>query len=136
MNTDKAAGDAAPAPVVVDLDHLEELANAFSEGLAPSWRRWTWIAGKNGGYPQRVLSVGNVLLVAETYDDPDRGATVAPYLAALDPGTVLALVAEVRRLRERIAAVSALPPTRFGALSDDWLRRSDVLSALGGGADA
>ena len=75
----------------IDPTALLALCDALSPAL--SGRSWTWTAGKNGGYPQHVISEGNVLLIAETYDEPDRAAATAAYIAALDPATVRALVA-------------------------------------------
>lgn len=79
-----------------DTAALRALADALPDSLHR--RPWTWAAGRIGGYPQHVLSVGNVLIIAETYDEPDAGATTAPYIAALDPATVIALCDKADRL--------------------------------------
>lgn len=81
---------------LIDLDALEALAMAV--GDRP--RAWEWRGVGDEGYPQQVVSQGNVHLIAECYEGPEHPSTIAEYIAGMDPVTVLELVAEVRRARE------------------------------------
>jgi hypothetical protein len=47
------------------------------DAAAPDGRKWTW----KGGYPQTVLSVGDVTLIAETFENPDKPSTCAEFIA-------------------------------------------------------
>lgn len=99
----------------VDLDHLERLAKAATPGL--------WLPGDGERVPSDVVSAPDA--TRDGFDDEDYahygGALVAEsmrpadreYIAAADPATVLALVAELRAARrERKALRSALERTR------------------------
>ena len=72
-------------------DALRAVAVAADNG----GRSWEW----KGGYPQQVIRIGDVMLVAETYEGPDFPSTIAEFIATFDPPTVLALLDEVARLR-------------------------------------
>lgn len=75
-------------------ERLGELRRV-AEAADADGREWTWKASESdgsAGYPQHILRVGDVVLVAQTYDDPDRPATFAEFIAAFDPPTVLALL--------------------------------------------
>lgn len=69
----------------LDLDHLWIVATAADANGRP----WEW----SGEYPQRVLRIGDVAIVAETFQDPDSPARFADFIATFDPPTVLALLA-------------------------------------------
>jgi hypothetical protein len=77
----------------INMDVLRSIAEAADHG----GRHWSW----TGGYPQQVIRVGDVMLVAETYEGPDFPSTLAEYIAAFDPPTVLALLDEIADLRTR-----------------------------------
>ncbi|MHB1950221.1 MAG: hypothetical protein ACYCQK_01950 [Acidiferrobacteraceae bacterium] len=51
-------------------------------------RPWLW----RGGYPQTVLREGDVILVAETFEDPDQPVAFAEFISTFDPPTVLVLL--------------------------------------------
>lgn len=70
--------------MALDLDHLRAVAKrADADG-----RPWTWA----GGYPQAIVREGDVVLVAETFENPDMTADFAEFIATFDPPTVLALL--------------------------------------------
>ena len=66
-----------------------------AEAADDDGRPWTWRAseaGGSGGYPQTILRVGDVVLVANCYESPDYPARFAEFIATFDPPTVLALL--------------------------------------------
>lgn len=67
-----------------DLERLREVAEAANDGD----RAWTW----KGGYPQNVLRMGDVVLVADCFAEPDHPADFAEHIATFDPPTVLNLL--------------------------------------------
>jgi hypothetical protein len=83
-----------------DFDTLRRIAeNADADG-----RPWEW----QGGYPQRIVRVGDGVVVA---DMVGRLARFAEHIATFDPPTVLALLAENERLRDenkRLRATEAV----------------------------
>jgi hypothetical protein len=76
------------------LDELRRIASAADHGARP----WTW----SGGYPQTVVRVGDVVLIAQCFDGPDTPANRAEFIATFDPPTVL-------RLLDRLAMVEGMP---------------------------
>jgi hypothetical protein len=75
-------------------DRLAELRRVAS-AADDDGREWTWKASEregSGGYPQQVLRVGDVVLVAECYESPDFPSRFAEFIAAFDPPTALALL--------------------------------------------
>ena len=72
------------------LDHLFAVAQAADEGGRP----WEW----QGGYPQSVLRVGDVVVVADVFESPDAPSRFADFIATFDPPTVLSLLALAARL--------------------------------------
>jgi hypothetical protein len=70
----------------LDLDHLLTVARATATN--GQVREWFW----QGGYPQQVLSLGDVTLIAECYENPDMPSTMAEFIATFDPRTVEALI--------------------------------------------
>lgn len=71
-------------------DRLGALAEAH-EG-----RDWDWTGVGAHGYPQRVSSIGDAALIAETYNNPDMPHPAAEYIAAMHPGVGKALAAWLR----------------------------------------
>jgi hypothetical protein len=69
----------------LDLAALRKVAEAADADGRP----WEW----GGAYPQRILRVGDVAIVAEAFEDPDSPSRFADYIATFDPPTVLALLA-------------------------------------------
>lgn len=51
-------------------------------------RSWEW----EHAYPQRVTRVGDVVLVAECFEDQDSPSRFAEFIATFDPPTVLSLL--------------------------------------------
>lgn len=88
------SADETTAATPLDLDAIEARAQAAGG------REWFLAYGANG-YPQRVLELGTVILRAECFEGPAFPASTAEHIAGMNPATTLALVAEVRRLRER-----------------------------------
>ena len=76
------------AEVNLDLDALERIAQAADADGRP----WEW----KGEYPQTVIRIGDVALVADTFEDPDSPSRFAEFIATFDPPTVLALLALAR----------------------------------------
>lgn len=72
----------------IDEARLRAVANAV--GDRP--RDWEWTGVGEHGYPQQVISQGNVHLIAEVYESPDHPSSIAEYIATFDPKTVLALL--------------------------------------------
>jgi hypothetical protein len=79
-----------------DLDRLERLAKQAQQGTTGEW---TWDDGT---------------LIELDHEDPvgiqvtqAKGSPVAPHIAAADPATVLALIAEIREHREANGRCSA-----------------------------
>jgi hypothetical protein len=70
------------------LEEIEQVANAADADGRP----WEW----EGGYPQRVLRVGDVVIVADAFEDPDSPSRFAEHIATADPPTVLWLVSLAR----------------------------------------
>jgi hypothetical protein len=69
------------------LTELRKVAEAADDG----GRAWTW----KGGYPQTVLREGDVILVAQTFTDPDHVARFAEFISTFDPPTVLRLLMDL-----------------------------------------
>jgi hypothetical protein len=69
----------------LNLDHLRAVAEAADE----NGREWEW----QGGYPQRITRVGDVVIVADCFESPDHPSRFAEFIATFDPPTVLALLA-------------------------------------------
>lgn len=67
-----------------DFEHLTRIAVAANADD----RKWIW----KGGYPQAILREGDVVLVAETFTDPDHTADFAEFISTFDPPTVLELL--------------------------------------------
>jgi hypothetical protein len=65
-------------------DNMRAVAERADDGRRP----WVW----KGGYPQTVLREGDVILVAQTFTDPDHTADFAEFIATFDPPTVLGLL--------------------------------------------
>lgn len=94
----------------VDLDHLARLAKGATPGL--------WLPGDGERVPSDAVSAPDA--TRDGFDDEDYahygGALVAEsmypadreYIAAADPATMLALVAELHAAREEIAAARVL----------------------------
>ena len=70
-----------------DLTRLRSIAETEDKG----GRRWQW----SGGYPQTVTRLGDAVLIANTFDNPDSPSPAAEFIAAFDPPTVLRLLDEV-----------------------------------------
>lgn len=65
-------------------------------------RDWEWA----GGYPQRVVACGSVVLIADAFEDPDSPSRIAEYVAAADPPTVrhlFGLLEDAATVIERMA---------------------------------
>jgi hypothetical protein len=80
----------------LDLTALRRVAVAANRDS----KRWFWKPSeKDGaaGYPQIVLREGDVGLICETYDSPDRPAITPEFIATFDPPTVMALLDLARR---------------------------------------
>lgn len=63
-------------------------------------RRWVAQPSLNPehpGYPQSIVRMGDVVLIATTYDEPTGPLTLAQYIAAVSPPVVLALLDELDR---------------------------------------
>lgn len=69
------------------LEHMRRVAEAADDGGRP----WFW----KGRYPQSVVREGDVVLIADTFTDPDFPADKAEFISTFDPPTVLAILAEV-----------------------------------------
>lgn len=93
------------------LDRQQAVAEAAMEG-----REWVMTLGA-GGYPQSVLTLGNVTLVAECYEGPEHPPVLATFISTFDPPTVMALLADaaalarVRRYRTNCAIMRMEPST-------------------------
>ena len=83
---DAGVSGAAPDP----LDRLREVAEAADNGSP-----WEW----EHAYPQRITRVGDVILVADCFEDPDSPSRFAEFIATFDPPTALALVEIARAAR-------------------------------------
>lgn len=68
-----------------DLLDLRRIALAADHGARP----WVW---KGGSTSQTVLRKGDVVLVAQCFENPDRRAVFAEFIATFDPPTVLRLL--------------------------------------------
>jgi len=66
---------------------LAEL-RAVAQAADADGRPWSW----SGGYPQRVLREGDVMLVADCFEDSDSPSRFAYFIATFDPPTVLWLL--------------------------------------------
>lgn len=66
------------------LSELRAVAQAADANGLP----WEW----TGGYPQRVTREGDVVLVADCFEDPDKPSRFAEHIATFDPPTVLWLL--------------------------------------------
>jgi hypothetical protein len=86
------------------------LANAYD-------RPWEW----QGGYPQRVVRVGDMVVVADTFESPDRPPRFAEHIAAFDPPTALALLSAPERLRAALNGFVWLDNNRHNYGTDAWL---------------
>jgi hypothetical protein len=116
--------DFRPARKVPELD-LARL-RSIAEAVGDRPRDWEWA----GGYPQQVISQGNVHLIAECYEDPDSPSTVAEYIATFDPRTILALLAEVERLRVREQEQRAASRRAYALIDQLEAERDDLRAAL------
>jgi len=65
-------------------------------------REWEW----EGGYPQQVISVGNVTHVADVFENPDHPSRYAEYIATFDPATMTALLDLVDQQAAEIKVLS------------------------------
>jgi hypothetical protein len=65
------------------LAHLRQVAQAADNGSP-----WEW----EHAYPQRVTRIGDVVLVAECFENPDMPSRFAEFIATFDPPVALALV--------------------------------------------
>jgi hypothetical protein len=74
--------------------YIESLRR-IAEAADHQGRPWEW----EHAYPQRITRVGDVVLVAECFEDPDSPSRFAEFIATFDPPTVLALLEEVPRAR-------------------------------------
>lgn len=70
-----------------ELDRLKRIAASADSG----GRRWQ----ASGGYPQSISRLGDAVLIAQTFVDPDSPSTEAEFIAAFDPPTVRRLLEEV-----------------------------------------
>jgi hypothetical protein len=77
------------SPEAARLEEVERIALAADEGGRP----WEW----TGGYPQGVLRVGDVVVVADCFEDPDSPSRFAEHIATADPPTVLWLIELARK---------------------------------------
>jgi hypothetical protein len=91
-----AADRSAYRVSVLDTERLRKVATAADDDGRP----WLW----GGKYPQRVLRVGDTLIVADCFEDPDSPSRFAEFIATFDPPTAIALVAEMERLRATVTA--------------------------------
>lgn len=94
-------------PERVDVAALRAVVEA-----ADPTHSWEWHSVGEHGYPQQVISVGNVNLIAECYEGPDFPSSIAEHIAAFDPPTALALLDEIETLRATVA--------RLGEGSEHW----------------
>jgi hypothetical protein len=76
---------------------LEEMMR-IAEAADAEGRSWEW----EHAYPQRVTRVGDVVLVAECFEDPDAPSRFAEFIATFDPPTVLALIHRIQELGNRL----------------------------------
>lgn len=86
-----------------DADLMAVAKAADEEG-----RPWEW----QGGYPQRVLRVGDVAIVADVFESPDAPSRFAEFISTFDPPTVislLALLAEKDAQIERLKNCDCFP---------------------------
>lgn len=67
-----------------DLSTLRRVAEAADDERRP----WEW----QGGYPQRVSREGDVVVVADCFEDPDHPSRFAEFIATFDPPMVLWLL--------------------------------------------
>ena len=85
---------------------------------------WEW----EHAYPQRVTRVGDVVLIADCFEDPDAPSRFAEFIATFDPPTVLSLL-EAREALERIANGTYMPLGGAYFSAREFARRE--LSRLG-----
>lgn len=80
-----------PDPLTADeRDRLAMVAMAADQDSVG--RPWEW----KGGYPQTVIRIGDAVLIANCFEEPDRPSTIAEFIATFDPPTVLRLLGVVR----------------------------------------
>lgn len=68
----------------VDLTSLRRIAEAADA----DGRTWEW----QGGYPQKIIREGDVIVVADCFESPDAPAVFAEHIATFDPPMVLWLL--------------------------------------------
>lgn len=68
----------------LDLTSLRTVAEAANADGRP----WLW----KGVYPQRVLREGDVVIIADCFEDPDHPSRFAEFIATFDPPMVLWLL--------------------------------------------
>ena len=71
------------------LAELRAIAEAADNGNA-----WEW----EHAYPQRITRTGDVVLIADCFEDPDSPSRFAEFIATFDPPTVLALLDRITAL--------------------------------------
>jgi len=83
-----------------EIDHEQRaLLRTLAMAADDDGRRWFVRSGLQG-YPQSVLGVGNVAVIAECYDGPQDPPVHAPFIAAVSPPVVLALLDRLAALEE------------------------------------
>ena len=85
------------ATVTVDVNRLRVVAESADRDGRP----WAWTGVGGHGYPQRIIRVGDAVLMAECYDDPDTPDPTAEFISTFDPPTVLALLDAVGRTAQQ-----------------------------------
>lgn len=106
---------------MISVAALEQAARELQAGNAHG--PWEW----QGGYPQRITNPAAVV-IADCFENPDMPAQTAPFIAAADPASVLALV-EATRAAERVAC---LPLPMSSDERVEWLTALEQLrQALG-----
>ena len=108
-----------------DVTKLLLVAEAADDDRRP----WEW----EGGYPQTVTRIGDVVLVANTFEDPDSPSRFAEFIATFDPPTVrwllhvAAAASETARLypyEGRLVRSALALPERAEPLGHTYIRRS------------
>lgn len=63
--------------------------------------RGPWYIVDPSRYPQAISNIGVPLVVADTFQEPTKPLSVAPYIATMHPGVALRLVALLEELADQ-----------------------------------
>ena len=73
----------------LDFSDLKRIADAADADGRP----WFW----SGAYPQQVTREGDVIVIADCFEDPDHPSRFAEFIATFDPPMVKWLLALAER---------------------------------------